>query len=649
MAGNVGDAPPKRTLRICVGRRGGVVSRAALQIALGTGELALSRVLERLTIVEQATYSVRGARGYAPPPKRIYAFRNDVGTCPQTARPGQSRLVFPVAKVPTLCALVEMAGLVTPVVVESAPDDPSFGDLAPLGPSVAPGAAFPPLIPLYGYQTAIAANLVARLGPGTSAAPASAYLEMDTGLGKTFTALATLAPLGPILFVVPTQPLADQTLEEASVLFGPGFRTAQFTNVGARAREAWLGKTAAAAAAGKRTRGREPAVPPTPQTHDLVVIVINTAREKEPAFFEGWGSVVLDEAHELCSNRNAKVLWVTAGVPRRLGLSATPLERDDGFDALVAKHLGEPLDAAELAAAGGAPFEDLTFRGEVREVGFTAAPRMNDQPPLEVINARGTLSAIKTVANLAADPHRTRLVAAETARLFSAHLDPALAAHYGLVREGGEPHKMHIFVFSELREYLDRIAIALRVLIGADNVWVPQLDELEAADRGEAVAARADPLPEHEAVRAGELAAVGGAAAILRGGAADATRTRARDDCRVTLMTYGYGRRGISFKKYSAIVAATPRRKTWKQVSGRILRRGGDERVLRVIVDVVDTAVRLKTQVYERRKVFQARGFEIRRVDVRAAQFARDGAAAVDAGPAAGKLIAGRPAARPAA
>jgi hypothetical protein len=621
-----------------------VVSRAALQIALGTGELALARVLERLTIVEQASFNVRGARGYAPPPKRIPAFRYDVGPCPQTGRPGQSRIAFPAAKIATLCALIRMAGAVEPVIVGVAPDDPSFGDLAPLGPCVAPRAAFPTLVPLYGYQTAIATALIARLGDGTAAAPRNAYLEMDTGLGKTFVALASLAALGPVLFVVPTQPLADQTLDEAATLFGPTFRAAQYTNAGARARATWLEKRDAAAAAGKRTRAREPPRPPTPRTHDLVVVVINTAREKEPDFFEGWGSVVLDEAHELCSDSNAKVLWGSAGAPRRLGLSATPLERDDGLDAIVCKHLGEPLDAAELAAAGGSPFEDLTFRGEVREVWYTAAPRVNDQPPLEVVNARGTLSAIKTVANLAADPHRARLVAAETARLFNAHRDPALAAHYGLVREGGDPHEMHIFVFSELREYLDRVAVALRTLLGAEHVWVPELDELEAAERGEAVAGRDAAAPEHEAVRPGELAAVGGAAAILRGGSAEATRTRARDDCRVTLMTYGYGRRGISFKKYSAIVAATPRRKTWKQVSGRILRRGGDERVLRVIVDVVDTAVRLKSQVYDRRKVFQARGFEIRRVDARAAQFVRDGAVAVDAAAAAGMLIAARPA-----
>lgn len=606
----------KPRLIFCVGRLGAVVDRRALELTLGTGTASLRNVLTLLNVVEKRPFRLPG---YQPPLRRLNAYRHTVDISPQTGT--KTTLIrFPPVKLPALMAIARESGRAEPVTIAvDGTRAPQFENLVPLANPVPPTGPWPRRIELYDYQRVLVAEIQRRLAAGTSHSPANVYLEMDTGLGKTFTALSALVPLGPVLFVVPSQLLADQTLEEAQCLYGADFRCAQYTNQQARQYAEYL-KDSPEKRRRRRTK-RHP--PPSPGTHELVVVIVNTAREKAPEFFGGWGAVVLDEAHELHSAKNEELLWRTAGAARRLGLSATPSERHDELDQIVAKHLGEPLDAAEVAEAGGAPFEDLSFRGEVREIWYRAMQRP-DEDPIEV-RAGGKVSAIQTIGNLVSDRARTRLVAAETARLFNAHLDPALAARYGLDSPPDEDHPevpepMHIFVFSETRDYLDRIAIALREVLGPEAVWVPELDEEDAAAAAAGAGARARPR---------EFAEIKGAAAVLRGGSANTERTRAQNACRVTLITYGYGRRGLSFKKYCAIVAATPRRRGWKQISGRILRRGGDRRVVRVIVDIVDRDIKLKDQNTDRRVVYRARNFPIRRHETTRADYTRDAAPAV--------------------
>ena len=612
----------KPRLVFCIGRLGAVVDRRALELTLGTGAISLRNVLSRLNVVEKRPFRLPG---YQPPLRRLKAYRHTVDTSPQTGM--KSTLIcFPPAKLPTLMTIVRESGRAEPLAMAiDGGRAPQFEKLVPIGNPVPPTGPWPRQIELYDYQRVLVADIQRRLAAGTSHSPTNVYLEMDTGLGKTFTALSALVPLGPVLFVVPSQLLADQTLEEAQCLYGAEFRCAQYTNQQARQYAEYMKDDPE-----KRRRRRiKRHPPPSPETHELVVVIVNTAREKPPEFFGGWGAVVLDEAHELHSAKNEELLWRSAGSARRLGLSATPSERHDGLDQIVTKHLGAPLDAAEVAEDGGAPFEDLSFRGEVREIWYRAMQRPGEDP-IEV-RAGGKLSAIQTIGNLVTDRARTRLVAAETARLFNAHLDPILAARYGLNAPPDDEHPappepMHIFVFSETRDYLDRIAIALRSILGPETVWVPELDEEDAAVAAPVAAAAAGAGAR---VRPREFTEIKGAAAVLRGGSANTERARAQNACRVTLITYGYGRRGLSFKRYCAIVAATPRRRGWKQISGRILRRGGDRRVVRVIVDIVDRDIKLKDQNTDRRVVYRARGFPIRRHETTRADYAHDAAPAV--------------------
>jgi hypothetical protein len=380
-----------------------------------------------------------------------------------------------------------------------------------------------------------------------------------------------------------------------------------------------------------------------PATHDLVVVIINTFRDKTPEFVEGFHSIILDEAHELHSVHNSRALWL-AQAPLVLGLSATPLERPDGLDRYVTMHLGAPVP---LTAVPGCAVAAVRFRGEVRLVeyaGPVGAPECET-----VVGAAGAMSAVMTIGRVLGDPARRRLVAAEVLRLLRAHTDwpadelaraglgprPPEAATPALPTGGVRRHG--VFIFAELREALPALRAELERVLG-EPVLAPELDGIGLAGvaSGAAPAAAAMPI------------------SILRGGVArDAVSTARALKSHVVLTTYGFSRRGISLPDMTALVLASPRRHGSTQTLGRILRRGSDESILRVVVDIVDVATGLKGQAAERKRAYAGKGWPVARVQVSHEEYAlpaaevADGAAA--AAPEAAAVAAGAAAASPGA
>jgi len=84
----------------------------------------------------------------------------------------------------------------------------------------------------------------------------------------------------------------------------------------------------------------------------------------------------------------------------------------------------------------------------------------------------------------------------------------------------------------------------------------------------------------------------------------------------VVLTTYGYSRRGVSLVEMTSIVLASPRRRGMRQILGRITRRGSDESILRIVVDVKDVRTALKGQSTDRRVVYKEKAYPIYRVRV---------------------------------
>jgi hypothetical protein len=55
----------------------------------------------------------------------------------------------------------------------------------------------------------------------------------------------------------------------------------------------------------------------------------------------------------------------------------------------------------------------------------------------------------------------------------------------------------------------------------------------------------------------------------------------------------------------TALVLVSPRRNGSRQIIGRILRRNSDDKIIRQIVDIVDVYTPLKSQSYERIKIYK--------------------------------------------
>ncbi len=536
-----------------IGPRGLVVPREALAIRIG-GENALRKIFGSLTVAERIHGGRTGksvGRGLGQGQKRRAYLLED------------RDIIFPrIVARSLLVGRIKSSGLPLIDRVVPAPGTPS--------PRQLPAEVCEEAEELFPYQEAAVQYLCGENGPiGPKAVGemrASAYLQMDTGLGKTRVGCAVAAWRGePALVVVPTKLIADQWVAEFGRIY-PAMKVEVYHNQTKTSRHA----------------------PPSAETHDVVVVVINTVREKDPSFIRGFGTMILDEAHEYQSPENGKILWL-AQTRAVLGLSATPLARPDQLDRYVCLHLGNIIYPTAIP---GFDTCDIKFAGRVLQIDYVGHP---DHAVTVVEPTSNMMSAVMTIGRVVADPARLRLVAAEVLRLYHLH---ETAMPSDLVRLGLGPHpatgaiRRHgVLVFAEHREYLPLLRDAITKTVGF-SPSVPELGE-KGGD------------PPEEGVT------------ILRGGVASGVVAAARSaEARIVLITYGFGRRGVSMEQMTAAVLASPRRNGMVQVIGRILRRGSDESIVRQIVDIVDVNTGLKGQATDRRKVYKEKGYPIERIKV---------------------------------
>jgi len=467
---------------------------------------------------------------------------------------------------------------------------------------------------LYEYQAAAVNHLCGSDGPFGASGSGVAYLQMDTGLGKTRVGCAVVARRGEVaLVVVPTDPIATQWVEEFAESY-PGLKVDVYRNPPKKSRR----------------------VPPSPATHDVIVIIVNTFRAKTPAFMEGFGLVILDEAHEYHSQHNSRALWLSQ-TSVVLGLSATPIERPDEMDRYVPLHLGPVIYPATIP---GFDVNAVNFRGEVRVVEYAGHP-----DHCEVATSpSGMMSAIMTIGCVIQDPYRLNMVAAEVERIYHLHetSTPEEAARLGLgprpeadataAHPAGEIRRHGVFVFAEHRNYLPILRAALLKRLSPEDVLTPELDAAptaSAAATATAATAAATATTTATATATATTATATTATAkpdsisMLRGGAAkNAVGNARRAGAHIVLTTFGFSRRGISLSDMTAIVIATSRRNGHRQVLGRFLRLGSDESIVRQVVDVVDVNTGLRGQYLTRSKVYREKGYRISKVAASWEQFA---------------------------
>jgi len=95
---------------------------------------------------------------------------------------------------------------------------------------------------------------------------------------------------------------------------------------------------------------------------------------------------------------------------------------------------------------------------------------------------------------------------------------------------------------------------------------------------------------------------------VLMGGCTDADYAEAITK-QIIIITYMYGKEGLSVPKMNAIIFAHPRKSHMRQIIGRILRC--DDGESREIVDIIDNKTSIKSQYYERKKIYNEKEFVI--------------------------------------
>jgi len=424
------------------------------------------------------------------------------------------------------------------------------------------------LIPdfLYDDQRAIVAHirsLWTRESDGRALKYGSAFLDLRAGYGKTFVAAGIIALFGVMakpsgaraLYIVPTCELARQTCADLRAAFAAeDDERIVYADSGASFRAATCADAPAR----------------------VCVVVINTilsvfaGSDSDDARVEGisraFTLTIFDEAHTYCSPIRAKIFWI-AQTRFMFGMTATVGERRDGFDFMLAHHLCPMIDAARIdgfsySARGGDCATE--FRCCVRKVRYFARDEYARNLRHE---STDVVFAHYMYDQFARDEARTRVIVDETRALLNAG--------------------RNIFIFAEERAHVEAIARAL------DDARVASANDRECEDIAPA------------------------RYVIFYSGVSDEERRVALcGGARVIIATFGYSGTGISIVRMDAMILASPRYSGMKQIVGRILRRGSDAQIERVIVDIVDQKTCLARQFRLRRNAYAFYGARFERVDI---------------------------------
>jgi superfamily II DNA or RNA helicase len=136
---------------------------------------------------------------------------------------------------------------------------------------------------------------------------------------------------------------------------------------------------------------------------DVVIAMIQTLLSRRYSL-DAFGFLIVDEVHHIAAEAFSKVMFGTKNIPRRLGLSATPV-RKDGLTRVIHWFFGPTAFGLERTAAANV---------RVQVVKYNRAESL-----VMPLNRRGEVCYATLMTALTLDEARTRLVADGTARLFA--------------------------------------------------------------------------------------------------------------------------------------------------------------------------------------------------------------------------------------
>jgi superfamily II DNA or RNA helicase len=278
---------------------------------------------------------------------------------------------------------------------------------------------------------------------------------------------------------------------------------------------------------------------------DVLVIVINSALN-HPELFANYSMAILDEVHAYCS-RERRDIFKIATLPVCFGMSATTAERNDGTDIIAHKELGAVIYGESLLA----PDE--------------SAPKFACEA--HIINYYGDDEYVKTLTH-----EKTGLIFThymhEQAVADEKRMKLALNEIKTLYEWRGNAGEFHtIYVFAEELDALRKMRAMLVAEYGDDNLEMPEIGSL-----------------------------VGGAKTVAI--------ENIKKSARIILTTYGFSGTGFSINRASAMLLLTSRKAQMKQILARIMRRGSDMNIPRIVIDIVDKRTCLCGQVKARRLAY---------------------------------------------
>lgn len=294
--------------------------------------------------------------------------------------------------------------------------------------------------------------------------------------------------------------------------------------------------------------------------HNVTVIVINSAIMQTEEFFSKYSLVVLDEVHMYCTEHRRSIFRMSTHCV--LGMSATTEDRNDGCDIVAHRELA--IDGIIRAEeVDGFTYEDVDFDGTARIITYNGPPEYTQNLTHE---STDNMFVHYMYNQFIEDPYRMKVVTDELVRLYDWR-GPADQQHY-------------IYVFAEEVEILRKAKTAFnKVLCDRQDI----LGDIDAPELG---------------------------LELFTGGMKDEKINEIVLKGRVLFATFGFAGTGTSIPKMSAILYLTPRKSNMKQCVARILRRGSDITIPRIVSDIVDNKTGLRYQVGKRRLAYDFYGFE---------------------------------------
>lgn len=465
-------------------------------------------------------------------------------------------------------------------------------------------------------------------------------LKLKTGAGKSFIALGLIDRLKmPTILVVHNQPQAEDMYQLVKKYF-PN------TSVGIyHSMSKILG--------------------------DIMIVVVHSACGAEEykiggqtfkiqEFYSKFGFAIFDESHKYCSPEFSKV-FSRCQVTYMLGLSATPGERQDGFDPITYWNIGPLIDIKEKIPN---LLNDEPFTTKILGIKYLGPPEFT----IYRANESGMFDYDGTLTQMMDDPCRLKFIVPileylhdhkRNVYIFSdrlEYLSVLRRAFFASLRSKKKIRSVDtldddIIEFMKSRPSYETYVANLRASVAAKlqndfNRIQSELNEINKSPNTQTIIAdkwysNATPsnlleIANKEVLRLtnyynevlleesskdyyddltetyrknyiDDYIETKSSLSILTGGAKGTKINNSALNATMIFTTYGYMGTGKSIPKMDTVLLLTPRRNGVEQVIGRIFRPGPNKNI-RWIIDLIDWKINLKSQWYERLNVYNRQG-----------------------------------------